>query len=133
MSEHEHIDGGGSSVAGWSVIVVSLLAGLWIFATFPLSWTHTDISDTGTTTHTGACSGPGAVTWTPNTPSDPSGIQQAESYCSTWSGAVVLIAAVVAVAGCAIGAWLVTRRTRSGDPAADTDAATQDAEEPAAV
>ena len=114
MSEHEQVERGGSTVAGWSVIVLSLLLGLWIFTTFPLSWTHTDISDAGTTTYTGACSGPGAVDWSPEQPPDPSGIDQAEAYCSDWSGVVTLVSVIVAAVGTILGAWLISRRPSAG-------------------
>lgn len=110
MSEHDQAGSSGSTAAGWFVMALGLALGLWIFATFPMSWTHTDVSDAGSTEFTGTCAGPGAVDWTPQAPSDPNGLQQASDYCQTWSPVVVLVASLVVIIGVVAGAALIARR-----------------------
>ena len=100
------------TVIGSLLIVLSLLVGLWVFMTFPLSWTHTE----GGMTFTGECYTSGGVAWSPEAPSDPNGRSQAADYCSTWPPVVNILSVVIAVGGTALGAYVLTRGTRTDEP-----------------
>ncbi len=116
MSETEQSYGErNGAVIGSVVIVLSLVVGLWIFLALPMPWTHTEAG----MTFTGECYTGGGVAWSPEPPSDANGRSLAADYCSTWSATVNVISVVTAVGGTALGTYVLTRRTRTAEPAAE--------------
>ncbi len=115
----EQAGSSGRAGLGWTVVVLGVLIGFWLFSALPMSCTHTDISANGETVFTGTCTTAGGIEWSPEPPPDQAGRTAAADYCSTWTPIATVVASIVAVGGVVVGGLLITYRPRIDDPVAE--------------